>query len=62
MAGLTRSQREKIKKVALAEKHGVSPAYVGQILRGDKEPNTECARAIMRDALAILKIVDSTSR
>lgn len=58
MAGLTRSQREKIKKVALAEKYNVSSAYVGQILRGDKEPNTVRAKAIMRDALEILKIVE----
>jgi len=49
-------QIKKINKEALAEKHNVSGAYVGQVLRGEKGKG-KLAKAIRLDARNLLGIL-----
>jgi len=49
-------QIKKINKEALGNKNGVSGAYVGQVLRGEKGKG-RTARAIREDAKALLGIL-----
>tara|TARA_R100001369_G_scaffold47280_2_gene73674 strand:- start:751 stop:981 length:231 start_codon:yes stop_codon:yes gene_type:complete len=50
------SQIKKINKSALAEKYECTEQYIGQVLRGEKGKNKK-AKAIRKDAQAVLKIV-----
>lgn len=52
----TKEQLKCIKRVTLGKKHGVTGEYVGQILRGEKEANTDVAKAILEDARKIIEL------
>lgn len=52
-------QLKKIKQTPIANKHGVSVMYVGQILRGQRLANTETAKAIIEDAKKVVELIES---
>lgn len=56
---LSNSEREKLKTKSLADKHGVSPAYVRMLFRGKRNANTPKAKEIIKDAKSILTIVSA---
>ncbi|MDO6808121.1 hypothetical protein Q4603_05860 [Zobellia galactanivorans] len=55
---LNPSQRRKINKAALAEKHDCSAEYVSQLLAGRKKPSTDKAKAIIADSMAIIEVLE----
>jgi cyanate lyase len=58
MAILTKEQIRKINKTALAEKHGTSQSYVSEVLHGVKSTNTDKAKAIYKDAIGIVEVLE----
>lgn len=52
----TDEQLKCIKRTSLAKKHNVTGEYVGQIIRGEKEANSDIAKAILEDAKAIIEL------
>ncbi len=57
----TNEQIAKINKVALAEKHKCSDAYVHNVLRGIRDANTEKAKAILKDAIEIIRVLEGAA-
>lgn len=55
----TDEQLKNIKRTTLAKKHNVTPEYVGQIIRGEKEANSDVAKAILIDAKKIVELIES---
>lgn len=49
---------KKIRIQALAYKHGCSPKYVYSVLSGERNDNTDLAKSIIKDAQAIVDIID----
>jgi len=58
MSHFTKEQRKKINKSALADKHNCTDTYIRLVLRGEREENTELAKAIIEDAKSMLKILE----
>ena len=58
MNSLTTEQSGKINKVALAEKYGVTGAYVGQILVGKKKAKSKTSKKILEEAHKIIEILE----
>lgn len=58
MTQLTKEQRKKVNKSALATKHGCTAVYVRQILKGDREDKSDKAKAIIEDAKKMLEILE----
>jgi hypothetical protein len=58
MSHFTKPQRKKINKSALALKHNCSSAYIRLVLRGEREENTDLAKAIIEDAKLMLEILE----
>jgi hypothetical protein len=58
MEHITKEQRKKINKPALAKKHNCSDAYIRLVLKGQREDNSEKAKAIIKDAQDMLKILE----
>ena len=56
---LTNEQVKKIHYKPLALKYKVTEQYVGYVLRGEREANTEVAKSILEDAHKILKVIES---
>lgn len=61
MDHLTNEQVSKINKVSLAEKHECSAEYVSQVLKGGRSANTEKAKAILKDGIEIIKVLEGTT-
>ena len=55
---ITENLRQKVRFASLAEKHNCDPSYVSKILNGEREANSEKAKAILKDAKRILKIIE----
>ncbi len=55
----TEKQIQKIRLTSIAHKYSCSHVYVGMILRGERDVKSEKAKAILKDAKRILKIVES---
>lgn len=49
---------KKIRIQALADKHECSSKYVYSVLSGERKDNSELAQAIIKDAQAIVDIID----
>lgn len=58
MEHLTNEQVGKINKVALAEKHNCSAAYVAQVLKGEKKANSQKAKDVLKDGLEIIAVLE----
>jgi hypothetical protein len=58
MTEFTSSQRKLINKSALASKHQCTDAYVRLVLKGEREQNTDIAKAIVEDAKKMLEILE----
>lgn len=58
MEQLTKEQRKKINKSALAMKYNCSDAYVRLILKGERDDNSDLAKAIIKDAQDMLEILE----
>lgn len=58
MEHFTKAQRKKINKSALAEKHDCSATYITLVLKGEREKNTDLAKAILKDAKVMLEIFE----
>lgn len=59
MVTFTEEQRKKINNQALALKYGVSTKYIQLLLKGEREQNTDVAKAIIIDVQAILSILEN---
>jgi len=58
MTEFTSSQRKLINKSALASKYQCTDAYVRLVLKGEREQNTDIAKAIVEDAKKMLEILE----
>jgi hypothetical protein len=58
MEHFTKEQRKKINKAALALKHKCSGSYIALVLKGEREDNSDLAKAIIEDAKEMLKIME----
>lgn len=58
MSHFTKEQRKKINKSALADKHNCTDTYIRLVLRGEREENTDLAKAIIEDAKLMLEILE----
>lgn len=51
-----------LKVGAIARKHRCSSDYVYRVLKGDRERNTELAQKIVKDANAILEVLECETK
>lgn len=58
MGHFTKEQIQKINKTALADKHGCTSQYVGQVMSGARADQTDLAQAIIKDVEGILKVLE----
>lgn len=59
MSTLTPEQIKKITKSTIAKKHNCTGQYVGQVLSGIREDNSEKAKAILETAKKMLEIIEA---
>lgn len=62
MEHFTKAQRKKINKSALATKHNCAGTYVNLVLKGDRNDNTDLAKAIIADAKQMLEILETPTK
>lgn len=58
MEHFTKEQRKKINKAALAQKHNCTGSYIALVLKGERDDNSDLAKAIIADAKQMLDILE----